>query len=136
MLQIFRFVPLMGVVLLLYNALSLGYSDPGMGFWQHPMLQATLPSGQLIVFSYGVVMITGALFILFIELLKSTSASNAAMVEQTLSTLAFTAFLVQFFVSPHVAEPTFFILLVISLVEVLAGFAILVKVARRDFSVG
>jgi hypothetical protein len=58
------------------------------------------------------------------------------MIEQLFSMLAFIGFLLQFLLTPHAANPTFFILMVISLVETLAGFVILIKVARRDVKIG
>jgi len=58
------------------------------------------------------------------------------IIEQVLSILVFIAFLIQFLVSPHAAEPTFFLLIIISLVEVLAGFVIIVKEARKDVHFG
>lgn len=129
---IYRYIPFMGVVLLIYNVLSLQYSDPTGSFWEHSMTTISLPSGHSLAITYSEAFIVFALFVLFLELIKSTSASNAMITEQVLSVLVFIVFLIQFLISPHAAEPTFFILIVISLVEVLAGFVIIVKEARKD----
>ncbi len=134
-MKIFRFIPLMGIVLLLYNVFALNYSNPTLSLWSQTAFTIALPSNAALSLSYSSIFILFALFILFIELVKSTTASNVAMIEQTLSTFVFVGFLLQLFLSPHVAEPTFFILMTISFVEVMAGFIILLKVARRDFGV-
>lgn len=135
-MSIFRYIPLMAVVLILYNLLSLQYSSPAEAFWANIMTTFTLPSGNEIALTYREGFVTFALFVLFVELIKSTVASNAAITEQILSVLAFIGFLIQFLVSPHAAEPTFFILLNISLIEVLAGFVIIVREARKDIHFG
>lgn len=134
-MRLLRIIPLMGVVLLLYNIFALSYSDPNTSFWQQEMLPIHLPSGRTLMLTYGMVFISFAMLVLFIELVKSTTASNAAMIEQTLSTLSSIGFLILFLAFPHAAEPTFFMLLIISLVEMLTGFVIPVKVARIDVEV-
>lgn len=136
MFRVFRFIPLMGVVWALYNLIVVLYSDPAHSIWSQVIWQYVLPSGGVWRPTFSYLFITFALFVLFIELVKSTTASNAAMIEQTLSTLVFIGLLVQFLLQPKFVESTFFVLLVISLVEVLAGFIIITKVARRDVEIG
>jgi glucan phosphoethanolaminetransferase (alkaline phosphatase superfamily) len=136
MIQIFRYIPLMAVVLGAYNVALYMWPDLGPEFWQRSFLTFKLPSEGMVTLNFSHIIIAAALGVLFIEIVKSTSASQAAMIEQSFSIIAFVAFLIQFFVSPRSAEPTFFLLMVISLVEVLAGFIILVKVARRDIAFG
>jgi hypothetical protein len=136
MLKLFRYIPLMGIVLLLYNLFAMSYADSELSFWMEKMMSFTLPSGAVVNLTYGNILILFALLVLLIELIKSTSASNAAVVEQVLSVLAFIAFFIQLLVSPLAAKPTFVILLAISFVEVLAGLVILAKIARRDITIG
>lgn len=136
MFQMFRYIPLMAMVFLAYNAALMMWPDFGPALWDNPFITFRLPSGGIVTLSYSHIIVVAGLGILFIEIVKSTSASQAAMIEQTFSVITFVAFLIQFFVSPSSAEPTFFMLMTISLVEVLAGFIILVKVARRDIAIG
>jgi hypothetical protein len=131
-----RFFPLMGLVLLIYNLIALMDKDPNLSIWNKTFTTITLSPGNVVTFSNSIALITFALIILFFELVKSTTASNSAMIEQLFSMLAFIGFLLQFLLTPHAANPTFFILMVISLVETLAGFVILIKVARRDVKIG
>ena len=135
-MSIFRYVPLMGVVLVLYNVISM---SPGKGAsfnWDKTWDTMHLPSGGSVSLSFSEAFIAFALVVLFIEVIKSTSISNHAITEQVLSVLVFIAFLFQYLNSKAAAEPTFFLLTLMSLVEVLAGFIILTKVARRDINFG
>jgi hypothetical protein len=131
-----RYFPLMGFVLLIYNLIAIMDKDPNLSIWNKTFTTITLSPGNVVTFSNSIALITFALIILFFELVKSTTASNSAMIEQLFSMLAFIGFLLQFLLTPHAANPTFFILMVISLVETLAGFVILIKVARRDVKIG
>lgn len=131
-----RFFPLMGLVLLIYNLIAIMDKDPNLSIWNKTFTTITLSPGNVVTFSNSIALITFALIILFFELVKSTTTSNSAMIEQLFSMLAFIGFLLQFLLTPHAANPTFFILMVISLVETLAGFVILIKVARRDVKIG
>ena len=134
-MQFFRYIPLMGVVFLIYNLVAWSHPDPVNAFWPRILLLLSLPSGASLGISYSMAFISLAMLMLFLELVKSTTASNVVMIEQLFSTLVFIAFLIQFLISPRVAEPTFFALLVISLVEMLAGYIILLKVSRKDISI-
>lgn len=134
-MQFFRYIPLMGVIFLIYNLVSWSHPDPVNALWPRILMLLSLPSGASLGISYSMAFISLAMLMLFLELVKSTTASNVVMIEQLFSTLVFIAFLIQFLVSPRVAEPTFFTLLVISLVEMLAGYIILLKVARKDISI-
>ena len=135
-MNVFRYIPLMGVLLLVYNVLS-QRAGGGDGFpWDSEWRILQLPTGAEVSFTYSEGFLALALVVLLIEIVKSTSASNFAIVEQILSMLVFVVFLTQFLNSEHAAEPTFLLLTIISFVEVLAGFVIMTKVAKRDISFG
>ena len=131
-----RFFPLMGLVLLIYNLVAWMNKDPNLSIWNKTFTTITMSPGSVVTITNSIAFITFALIILFFELIKSTTASNSAMIEQLFSMLIFIGFLLQFLLTPYAAESTFFVLMVISLVETLAGFVILVKVSRRDVKIG
>ena len=58
------------------------------------------------------------------------------MLEHILSTLVFVVCIVEFLLVDKAATSTFFLMTVISFVDVVAGFSITIRAARRDFSVG
>lgn len=131
--MIFRYIPLMGIVFVIYAVITL--TNPA-AVWSHSVAQFTLPSGGMINLTVSYLFIAFALFVLFIEIVKSTSSSPQAMVEQALSALVFVFYLLSFLLFSFAAEATFFILMIISFVELLAGFIIMTVVARRDVSIG
>ena len=131
-MNIFRYIPYMGFLLVFYNILS----SRSKFSWNHDWIIFHLPSDSTVTLSYSEGIIAVGLLVLFIEIVKATTVTNFAIFEQVLSVLVFVAFLMQFLNSGRTAEPTLLILTLMSLIEVLAGFVILTKVAMRDISFG
>ena len=82
--------------------------------------------------SFGTLLVLLALFFLFIELLKSTSTGTSAIFNHALSMLVFIICLVEFLLHPAFATSTFFIIMIMSLLDVLAGVVVTIVSARRD----
>jgi hypothetical protein len=70
--------------------------------------------------------------LLFVEVLKSTRSNNASVVDHLLSTGVFIVFLVEFLLVPSAATSVFFILMLLALLDVLAGFSVSIRSAGRD----
>ena len=71
---------------------------------------------------------------MFFEILKSTRTSNASVLDHLLSTFVFVAFLVEFLVIPAAATSVFFLLMIMALIDVMAGFSVSIRSAGRDVS--
>jgi hypothetical protein len=84
------------------------------------------------VVSFGDLLVLLSLLLLFIELLKSTSTGTAAIFNHALSMLVFIVCLVEFLLAPAFATSVFFTILVMSLLDVLAGVVVTIVSARRD----
>jgi hypothetical protein len=84
----------------------------------------------------GDVLMLVALILLFVELLKSTSTGTAAIFNHALSMLVFIICLVEFLLHPAFATSVFFMILVMSLLDVLAGVVVTIVSARRDVDFG
>lgn len=84
------------------------------------------------VVSFGDLLVLLSLILLFIELLKSTSTGTAAIFNHALSMLVFIICLVEFLLHPAFATTAFFLILVMSLLDVLAGVVVTIISARRD----
>jgi uncharacterized membrane protein len=80
----------------------------------------------------GDLLLAVALVVLFIELLKSTTSRRIAIVNHSLSMILFIACLVEFLLAPACATSTFFLLTLMVLLDVLAGFIVTIVSARRD----
>jgi hypothetical protein len=80
------------------------------------------------------IMIAGSIVILLIEMLKAARMSRRTIVDHLLSMILFVGMLVEFLMVKQVASTTFFLLLVISFVDVAGGFAVGRRAAQRDIS--
>ena len=125
-------IPLMILPFVLYNLGLAGlfgdFGDP----WRAQMFSVPMLSGGVWTMSLADLLVLFSLFVLFVEVLKATRTSNASVLDHLLSTFVFVAFLVEFLLVQRAASSLFFILMAISLVDVLAGFAISLRAASRD----
>ena len=85
--------------------------------------------------SAGDMLIVLAIVLLFGELMKSTRIGVRSVVDHGLSLILFLAMLVEFILVKQAGTSTFFLLLVISFVDVLGGFAVTLRSAQRDLTV-
>ena len=83
----------------------------------------------------GHALVAGALLMLFFELLKSTGIGRAAVMNHAFSLVLFVACLIQFLLFPAFATSVFFLIMVMTLLDVMAGFMVTIAAARRDFAV-
>ena len=74
--------------------------------------------------------------LLFLEILKSTSTGTATIMNHAISMILFIVCLVEFLLHPNFATSAFFIIMVMTLLDVLAGVVVTIVSARRDFGVG
>lgn len=124
-------IPLLIVPFILYNiglAGLFGEGDP----WSQVLFSVTMMSGGVWSMTLGDLMILIGLFFLFVEIMKSTRTSNASVVDHLLSTFVFAAFLIEFLLVSGAAHSVFFALMMIALVDVLAGFSVSIRAAGRD----
>ena len=81
-------------------------------------------------------LVFAALIILFIELLKATTSRRIAIINHSLSMVLFIVCLVEFLLFPAFATSTFFLVTLMVLLDVLAGFIVTIVAARRDIDFG
>lgn len=127
--------PLMAIVLIAYNVLvfGLGIYDQG---WLNEVFAVDMVSGVTWVFTLSELIISAGLFLLFFEILKATRIGRLSIVDHLLSTLVLILFLIEFLLVPAAATSTFFILMLMTLVDVMAGFSVSIRSATRDVSLG
>ncbi|MGI9412337.1 MAG: hypothetical protein ACR2PM_01620 [Hyphomicrobiales bacterium] len=124
--------PLLIIVLLAYNIVVFftGISLNGEIF------SLTMVSGVLWTFQVSDLLILIALVLLFFEVLKATRTGAGAIIDHLLSTVVFIVALIEFILVGKAATSTFFLLVVITLVDVIAGYSVSITSARRDLSIG
>jgi hypothetical protein len=130
-------VPLLSLPVLLYNILVLtmdgGLRTPDAARQLTAELFAvTMASGARWSLNLSDLVLAGALVILFIELLKSTTSHKTAIINHSLSMVLFVVCLVEFLLLPGFATSTFFLLTLMVTLDVLAGFIVTIVSARRD----
>ncbi|MCP8895920.1 hypothetical protein KYK29_13390 [Shinella daejeonensis] len=132
----FLAIPLLIVPFALYNLAMGGLSGGGIAVLGGPVLAVDMLSGATWTLSFGDLLIVIALALLFVEILKATRPGSRALVDHMLSMVLFVVFLVEFLLVPGAATQVFFILMTISLIDVVAGFAVSIRTASRDVSIG
>lgn len=130
-------VPLMAVPLIVYNLVLFGLIGTNIQSpWDDPILVMDMISGASWVMTLGDLMIALGLILLFFEILKATRVGTNSIVDHLLSTFILVAFLVEFLLVQGAATAVFFLLMMMTLIDVLAGFSVSIRSATRDVSLG
>jgi hypothetical protein len=129
--------PLLVVPVAFYNILMLtisgGFTGAGAGArLSTPLVNLHMVSRALWPVSLGDLLLTGSLLILFAELLKSAGSRRIAILNHSLSMLLFIICLVEFLLFPAFATSTFFLIGLMVLLDVAAGFIVTLIASRRE----
>lgn len=84
----------------------------------------------------GDLLLVFGLIILFIEFMQSSGTGSTTIVNHALSMIVFVIALALFLLVGRFATSTFFILMVMTLIDVMAGFVVTIVASRRDLAVG
>ncbi|OOG72089.1 hypothetical protein B0E45_10190 [Sinorhizobium sp. A49] len=128
-------VPLLILPFAIYNLAMLGLFGGTAGL-DAGVMSLSMLSGATWAMSFGDLLIVVALLLLFVEILKATRTGTRALMDHLLSMVLFIAFLVEFLLAAPAATQIFFILMTISFIDVIAGFAVSMRSAGRDVSIG
>jgi hypothetical protein len=124
-------VPTLLIPWIVYNAVA----ATGVEL-NHELFAITLPSGVPWAFTVSDAVLLLSLMLLFFEILKSTRTGGNSVADHALSMIVFVLYLIWFLVVPTAATSLFFLITIISLIDVVAGFSVTIRAARRDYSVG
>jgi len=125
-------LPLLVVVLAVYNFVAF----VNLGSLEIPAFGFPLPSGVAITLNWGHLIVFAGLMLLFLEVLKSARANSTAIIDHILSTVVFVAALIEFLVVREAGTPVFLTLVILCLIDVVAGYSVSIRHARRDFAFG
>lgn len=123
-------IPLMIVPLLAYNAVAFTRGD----IWSNVVFEFVMVRGASFIVTAGGLLLLVTLVLLFFEILKATRIGSGSIVDHLTSTLVFIAALVELLLVESAATETFFLFTVIALIDVIAGYSITIRTARRDIS--
>jgi len=130
----FRAIPLFVVLLVAYNiAMLTGDINTTLA---SEMYSVGLVSGAQWSFTVSDLYIILGVIVLYIEVFKSTRTGVSSVIDHSLSMVVFVLFLIEFLVVKGCGTSTFFILGLMSLIDVIAGFTVSIVAARRDFALG
>lgn len=124
-------LPLLALVIIVYNIVVYltGFT------MDSTILEVKLVSGTTWIISLGDVLLTVALLLLFLELVNSTKTGTSTIINHGLSMLVLLVGLVEFVVLPPFGTSVFFLIVVLSLLDVIAGFTVTITAARRDLNI-
>jgi len=125
-------VPLLVVPFAVYNLIVFYMPEVDL---IKPLPPVHIVSGGDWAMSVGDILIVFAILILFFELVKSTRIGLRTIIDHMLSAVLFAVMLIEFLLVQQAATATFFILLIISFVDVLAGFTITIRTAQRNIEI-
>ena len=129
--------PLMILPFILYNATMIGAMGAGgIAGLEQDVISLSMLSGAVWSMGLGDLFIIVALGVLFVEILKATRNGSGSLLNHMLSMLVFIAFLVEFLLVRDAATQIFFILMTITFIDVIGGFAVSIRSAGRDVSIG
>jgi hypothetical protein len=125
-------VPLLVLPWLLYNLLAFTMFGGQPAGWSTQLFQIRMVSGAEWSLTWGDVTLLIGIICLFFEVLKSTNTGRSSLIEHMLSTVLFIVFFIVFILAGAAASSAFFLLMAMSLVDVVAGFSISITGAGRD----
>ncbi len=129
-----RSLPLIVLAFILYNVIVLLFGGPDV--LDKNLFEISMLSGGIWKFNWGHLIILLTLFFLFIELVKSTYTNVTSLIDHGLSMIVFIICLVEFLMAPQAATSVFFLIVVATAIDVVAGFTIGIRVAQRDLTFG
>jgi hypothetical protein len=126
--------PLILIAVVLYNLTVFGGGAAGHDIVSLLGKDFVIPifSGDKWKISLGDLFVLLALFLLFVETIKSTRSTSRELINHALSMLTFCAALVEFLIVKGFGTSTFFFIMAMCLFDVVAGYTISIIAARRD----
>ncbi len=124
--------PLLVIPFAIYNMIA--FLLPGMAWTDH-IATFRLVSGQDWTLTPEDLLLALAILLLPIEILKATRIGVRSIVDHILSMVLFIAMLVEFLLVRQAGTSTFFILMMISMVDVIGGFTVTLRTAQRDMTI-
>ena len=103
--------------------------------WNHTVATVTMVSEEHWTITSEDILLTLAILLLFVEFVKATRVGVKTIIDHMLSAVLFVVLLIEFLLVRQAATSTFFLLVVISFVDVVGGFTVTIRTAQRDLSI-
>jgi len=125
-------IPLLLIPFAIYNIMAFIL---GMSFTE-TVFEVPMLSRAVLAVTAGDLLVMFAILLLYVEILKATRLGSRAILDHVLSLVLFLFMAAEFMIVAQAATGTFLLLLLVSLLDVVAGFSITIQTAQRDLSVG
>ncbi len=132
LIQVF---PLLALSVVIYNVIVLISGDAAAAQFLARGIEITLFSGDAWKFTVGDLLIVISLVLLFVEILKSTVTTANSIANHALSMLVVIVALIEFLMFKGFGTSTFFIIICMGVIDVIAGFSITIVASKRDLGV-
>jgi hypothetical protein len=120
--------PLLAIIVAAYTLLA----RVAPGWLDAVLFDLPLLSGATLSFQGGDLLLVIGLFLLCVEIYRATSSSTGAILNHVLSLVVFIIALIELLVMPRMANMTFFLIVLMTASDVIAGFTVTISTARRD----
>ncbi len=134
-----RAIPLLFFVFLMYNAVVLigagSNPDDALKVLDYHLLPLPMLNGHTWILTTGDLITLALLVLLFFELLKATYTSSTSLIDHGLSMAVFVVCLIEFLMVRQAQTSVFFFIVIATLIDVIAGYTIGIRVARRDLTI-
>lgn len=124
--------PLLLVPFAIYNMIA--FLTPGVS-WTSPVTTVHMMSGQDWVLTWEDLLLAFAIFLLWIEIIKSTRIGKRSVMDHILAMALFIGMLIEFLLVQRAGTSTFFLLMIIALVDTLGGFIIGMRGSQRQIEI-
>ena len=135
-LSALNIIPLLVFPLVLYNFVVLTGAAPriGTGAWLNdPIFTVGMFSGDAWGVSFADVFMGLSLLLLFVEIVKATRTDAMSIINHGLSMLLAVVCIIQFITMQGFSNSVFFLLTLMTILDVIAGFTVTIVAAKRDF---
>lgn len=134
-------LPWLVISVILYNLIAFSSSWPPVtpdgtsapNVFDSELFSLTMISGAKWALTLGDLVVIITLILLFVELIKATRTGGNSIIDHALSMALFVICIIEFLAMERAATSTFFIIMFVALIDVVAGFSITIRAARRDF---
>lgn len=127
-----RAIPLLLIVVVIWNVLVFATGTPlSAQAWS-----LNLPSGTAMTLTAGEALVGLGLVLLYLEILKATRTGTASIIDHLLSMALFVVVLLELILVPELGTGSFALVVLLTLIDVIAGFTITISTARRDIGLG
>ena len=126
--------PLLLVPFVIYNIVAFILRLPE-DIWTTRAVTVHMMSQQDWIMTWEDILLAFAILLLWVELIKSTRIGMRSVMDHILAMALFIGMLVEFLLVKEAGTSTFFLLMMITLVDVLGGFVIGMRSGRRQIEI-